>query len=98
MTADHQRAKASQPEDLGRLFVARANAGDIQGLVALYESLAVLALPDGFLATGHDAIAIAYKQLLSTGRLFVSESQRPALRIGDLAQHPAAFPTALLPK
>ncbi|MFG3711592.1 hypothetical protein [Micromonospora sp. NPDC047730] len=27
----------THPEDLGRFFVAHANAGDIDGLVALYE-------------------------------------------------------------
>ena len=34
---------AAQPEDLGTLFLERANAGDVEGLVALYEPGAVLA-------------------------------------------------------
>jgi len=33
---------ALDPQDLARFFVLRANAGDIEGLVALYESDAVL--------------------------------------------------------
>ena len=39
--------KAMQPEDLARLFVERANAGDAEGLAALYEPDAVLAFPPG---------------------------------------------------
>ncbi len=34
---------AKEPGDLARLFHARANAGDVEGLVALYEPEAVLA-------------------------------------------------------
>ena len=37
--------QAARPEDLSRLFVERANAGDVDGLVALYEPDAVLAFP-----------------------------------------------------
>lgn len=44
-TDTHERAK--EPEDLARLFVTRVDAGDIEGLVALYESTAILALPNG---------------------------------------------------
>jgi hypothetical protein len=33
--------RAARPEDLGRFFVERANAGDVEGLVALYEPSAV---------------------------------------------------------
>lgn len=38
---------AHEPEDLGRFFVHRANAGDVAGLVALYEPDAVLATTGG---------------------------------------------------
>jgi hypothetical protein len=40
------RERAVQPEDLCRFFVDRANAGDVEELVVLYEPTAVLALPD----------------------------------------------------
>ena len=36
------REPAAQPEDITRLFVERANAGDAEGLAALYEPDAVL--------------------------------------------------------
>jgi ketosteroid isomerase-like protein len=35
--------RALQPEDLDRLFLERANAGDVDGVVDLYEPDAVLA-------------------------------------------------------
>src|SRR5512135_869497 len=76
---------ASRPEDLGRLFVARANAGDIEGLVALYEPDAVLALPGGYVARGCLAIREAYIQLLATRPTFQAGEHRPALVKGDLA-------------
>ena len=43
MTVHAAPEPAAQPEDLGRLFLERANAGDVEGLVALYEPGAVLA-------------------------------------------------------
>lgn len=49
--ADTETARrALQPEDLGRLFLERASAGDVDGVVALYEPGAVLAFPPGHLA------------------------------------------------
>lgn len=38
------RERAAEPEDLGRLFLERANTGDVDGLVALYEPDAVVAV------------------------------------------------------
>lgn len=39
--------KAMTPEDITRLFVERSNAGDADGVAALYEENAVLAYPPG---------------------------------------------------
>lgn len=76
---------AREPEDLSRLFVERANAGDLEGLVLLYEPNAVLAFPPGQPSRGHDQIRRAYSQLLQ-GRPRLSPGvQAPALRLGDLA-------------
>lgn len=79
------RRRATEPEELARLFVEYANQGDVEGLVALYESGAVLALPDGCVATGTDEIKKFYSALLSSGPRFTPGRQRPALRCGDLA-------------
>jgi ketosteroid isomerase-like protein len=78
----HQRA--AQPEDLGRFFVQRANAGDLEGLLALYEPGAVLAVPGGAAVAGTDAIRQALQRFLD-GRPTVSGESQPALRFGELA-------------
>lgn len=83
--AAHGREKAAVPEDLGRMFIERANAGDVDGLVALYEPGAVLAFPPGQMSTGSDAIREAYEKLLATRPKFESEGQKPALIRGDIA-------------
>jgi ketosteroid isomerase-like protein len=44
--------RALRPEDLDRLFLERANAGDVDGVVDLYEPGAVLVVPPGRLAVG----------------------------------------------
>jgi ketosteroid isomerase-like protein len=84
VSADQERERAAQPEDLGRFFVRRANAGDLDGLVALYEPDAVLAVPGGAPAAGADAIRQALRRFLD-GRPTVSGESQPALRFGDLA-------------
>lgn len=55
--------KARTPEDVDRLFGERVNAGDLDGLVALYEPNATLATEDAGNVIGHDAIR-AYLQTL----------------------------------
>ena len=64
VTANAEPEPAAQPEDLGRYFLERANAGDVEGLVALYEPGAVLAFPSGRLAIGRDEIRQVYAELL----------------------------------
>ena len=76
---------ARQPEDLGRFFVQRANAFDVDGLVALYEPDAVLALPGGAVAVGTHAIRTFYARLLAGAPRVDPGPQSPALRNGDLA-------------
>jgi len=76
--------KAHKPEDLARLFIERANAGDVEGLVALYEPDAVLAVGEP-VASGHDQIRAFYTRLLSKPRQFPPVSQMTPLVHGDLA-------------
>lgn len=76
--------KALQPEDLDRLFLERASAGDVDGVVALYEPEAVLAFPPGRLAVGTEAIRQVYRELLASPPRFTG-TIRPAIRNGDLA-------------
>jgi ketosteroid isomerase-like protein len=56
--------KARQPEDLTRLFVERANAGDPEGIAALYEEHAVMAYPPGAMTTGRAAIRQLWAKVL----------------------------------
>jgi ketosteroid isomerase-like protein len=79
------RERALRPEDLSRLFVERANAGDVDGLVALYEPDAVLAFPPGEVTAGSRAIRQAYQRLLAGRPTFPAGEQQPALRHGELA-------------
>lgn len=78
-------ARAAEPEDLARLLIDRVNGGDLDGVVALYEPGAVLALPGGRLAVGHDAIRRFYGQLLASRPTFQPGEQLPALRYDGLA-------------
>ena len=85
MTAEAGPEPAREPEDLGRYFLERANAGDVDGLVALYEPEAVLAFPAGQLSIGHEQIRTVYAELLTGRPSFSSAGQAPAIRHGDLA-------------
>lgn len=79
------REGAREPEALTRVFVERANAGDADGLAALYEPDAVLAFPPGHVTVGREAIRSVYEQMLATVRHFEPEEALPTLRSGDLA-------------
>jgi ketosteroid isomerase-like protein len=76
---------AREPEDLSRMFVERANAGDVEGLVALYEPDAVLATPDGGEVRGEAEIHRFYADLIASAPRFAAGAQHPALRLGELA-------------
>jgi uncharacterized protein len=91
MPDDGARDVAAEPEDLGRLFLARASAGDVDGVVALYEPGAVLAGTPRGLAAGHAEIREFYQALLGARPAFSGEV-RPALRLGDLALTSTRFP------
>jgi len=80
-----RREAAAEPEDLSRLFTERFSTGDIDGLVALYEPTAVLALPAGQVARGSDEIRFAYRRLLADCVNFMPGRRRAPLRGGDLA-------------
>jgi ketosteroid isomerase-like protein len=80
-----QRELASEPEDLTRLFVERANEGDAEGLAALYEADAVLGFPPGETTVGRDAIRAVCESMLAHASHFEVEPSLPTLRNGDLA-------------
>ena len=77
--------QARQPEDLTRLFVARANAGDAAGIAALYETGAVMAYPPGGRTTGREEIRALWEKLLASPMRFEPEPPLPTLVSGDIA-------------
>jgi len=79
------RERAMEPEDLTRLFVERSNAGDADGVAALYEEDAVLAFPPGQLTVGRRAIRDLWASVLAERPTFVPEAPLPTVRNGDLA-------------
>jgi ketosteroid isomerase-like protein len=85
MNTDKEREPAVEPDDLARFFVERANAGDVDGLVALYEPDAVLTFPPGNVATGRRAIRAVYEKLLADRPRLTPGRPQPALVNGELA-------------
>lgn len=79
----HQPAKV--PNDLEKFFVERANAGDVEGLVALYEPNAIVAYGDGKVAIGPEQIRELFVEFLATRPRLDPSLQADALCSGDLA-------------
>jgi ketosteroid isomerase-like protein len=77
--------KAWQPEDLTRLFVDRANAGDAAGIAALYEEQAVMAYPPGSVTVGREAIRELWEKVLANRPHFEQEPPLPTLISGEIA-------------
>ncbi|MET0313176.1 MAG: hypothetical protein ABW275_02165 [Hansschlegelia sp.] len=75
---------AREPEDLARLFNERANAADLEGLVALYEPDAVVAAEE-VAAVGEAEIRRFYKDLLARKSSFPAAETLPAIRNGEVA-------------
>jgi ketosteroid isomerase-like protein len=71
--------KAMRPEDLTRLFVERSNAGDPDGVAALYEQDAVMAYPPGGQTVGRAAIRDLWASVLEHGPHFELEDPLPTL-------------------
>jgi len=85
MTGRPAHEPPRRPEDLSDFFLQRANAGDVEGVVALYEPDAVLAFPPGELAVGHGQIRAVYAEFLASRPALGSAGQRPAIVNGDVA-------------
>lgn len=76
---------AKEPNELEKFFVDRADARDIDGLVALYEPDAVLVSDDGQQIVGADEIRLFFANYLKGRPRLTHGVQAPALRSGDLA-------------
>jgi hypothetical protein len=81
--ARHEPAR--DPQDLERMLIARQWAGDVEGMVALFEPQAVIDAGEGKLVRGHDAIRAFFTEAVASGRKFQLGEQRAALLTEDLA-------------
>jgi len=85
MTAGADQEPVRDPQGLERSLVSRQWAGDVDGMMALYEPDAVLDPGDGNLVQGRDAIGAFFAALVASGETFDIGIQRPAIVSGDLA-------------
>ncbi len=83
---------AERPEDLPRLLVERLITRDADGIAALYEKNAVMALPDGNVAVGRIAIGDAFRGFLASQPTIEPGSQAQVLMSGELAITSAQLP------
>jgi hypothetical protein len=86
------RAPILDPQELEPLLIARAHAGDVDGMVALFEPDAVLAIGGGEVARGTVEIRRFYSGLLASGFVFDAGEQYPAIFNGDFALTSSRYP------
>ena len=76
---------ATSPDQITRRFVERSNAGDPDGVAALYAEDAVLGYPAGQVTVGREAIRELWAEVLSHRPHFEQEQRLPTLVCGDIA-------------
>lgn len=85
MTGQTTRAPAHDPQDLERLLIDRQHAGDVEGMVALFEPQAQVDCGEGRFLRGHEEIRRYFVEVIASGRKFARGQQQAALVNGDLA-------------
>lgn len=80
------------PQNLEPLLIARAKAGDIDGMVALYAFDAVIVIGDGQFVRGADEIRQYFVGLLAKGFVFHAGKQYPAVVHGRIALTSSRYP------
>lgn len=84
MSEQTNRAPAHDPQELERLLVSRQNAGDVDGMTALYEPQALLDFGAGQVHS-RESIHGFFRELVASGQKFEMGEQRTAMICGDLA-------------
>jgi ketosteroid isomerase-like protein len=85
MTKRTDLEPARDPQDLERRLIDRQHAGDVEGMLALFEPQALVDVGEGRLLRGHPEIRRYFVEVVASGRKFARGQQRPALVCGDLA-------------
>lgn len=75
---------ATEPEQIHALFEQAFNAGDLEGLMALYEPAAALISQPGSVAEGVAAIRDSLRWFLDRGGQITLDTKL-VVRVGDLA-------------
>jgi len=70
MTEQTNRSPARDPQDLERLLIDRQHAGDIEGMVVLFEPQAVVDCGEGKFLHGHPEIRRYFTEVVASGRKF----------------------------
>ena len=67
------------------MFIARQWVGDLDGMLALYETNALVEVDDGEILRGCYAVRAYFSRVIASGLKYHKGEQRPALICGDLA-------------
>jgi ketosteroid isomerase-like protein len=76
---------ARDPQELERFLIERQHAGDVDGMVALFEPQALVDCGEGRLLRGREEIRQYFVEVVASGRKFARGEQQAALVNGDLA-------------
>jgi hypothetical protein len=92
MPSNLMNAPIYDPQELERLLIVRQHAGDVDGMLALFEPDAVIDCGGGKLVRGREAIRAFCAEVCAERRKFQVGEQRPALICGDLAMTSTRLP------
>jgi len=85
MIEQTNRKPARDPQEVERLLLARPHAGDIEGMVALFEPRALVDCGEGRLLRRRDEIRRYFVEIVASGRKFARGEQQAVMVCGDLA-------------
>jgi ketosteroid isomerase-like protein len=85
MTGQTNSVPARHPQDLEPLLIDRQHAGDVEGMVALFEPQALVDCGEGRFFRGHAEIRAYFEEVAASGRKFARGEQQAAVVCGDLA-------------
>ena len=83
--------RIERPEDGARVFLDRFSAGDLDGLVSLFEPEAVFVPAPGHVAIGSDALRKAFASFLATGTRIEQVKRYSLHQVGDIALSTVEF-------